>query len=263
MYLTLPSKAVVITRTNNSIIPYTGSAEITGSLDVEGPVAFGAPGNVSTGVYSAVLGGGDVAVNSATGLNSVVLGGYGNTVSQAQSIVSGRQNTISGGQIHTIMGGLLNTINASSATNGIFNGKFATITGVAGNSAIIAGESSTISNHDFSVILGGQNLSTTKNSEVVVPSLSVYGETFISSSVLGTGSLIDNLGQQAIVTGSQVQHIVNLSQAEYDALTPDANTLYVIDGAETLGDTVISGSLIGEVNINRCSRNNNIRLFNR
>jgi hypothetical protein len=78
--------------------------------------------------------------------------------------------------------------------------------------------------------------------------VNVYGETFISSSTLGTGSLIDNLGQEAIVTGSQVQHIVNLSQAEYDALTPDANTLYVIDGAETLGDTTIDGQLIGTVN---------------
>ena len=78
--------------------------------------------------------------------------------------------------------------------------------------------------------------------------LAITGSTAISSSTLGTGSLIDNLGQEGILTGSQVQHIVNLSQAEYDALTPDANTLYVIDGAETLGDTVISGSLIGEVN---------------
>jgi hypothetical protein len=186
-------------------------------------------------------------VNSATGLNSVVLGGYGNTVSQAQSIVSGRQNTISGGQIHTIMGGLLNTINASSATNGIFNGKFATITGVAGNSAIIAGESSTIANHDFSVILGGQNLSTTKNSEVVVPSLSVYGETLINDGVT-TGQLIDNIGQTVVSVEDAVQHIVHCTQAEYDAITPDVNTLYVIDGAETLGDTNVDGKLTGTVN---------------
>jgi hypothetical protein len=76
-------------------------------------------------------------------------------------------------------------------------------------------------------------------------SASADGYTITSGSL--SGSLIDNLGQQAIVTGSAVKHIVNLSQTEYDALTPDANTLYVIDGAETLGDTVVSGSLIGEV----------------
>jgi len=221
--------------------PYTGSAEILGTLEV------GNSSNTTTGTY-AVNFGGDGTANSVTGTNSSVLGGFGNTVSQNHSIGSGRQNTISGGQIQTIMGGLLNTISATEATNGIFSGKTSTISGTSENSAIIGGVTSTIASHDRSVIIGGTGLSTTKDDEVVVPSLSIYGDTFISASVLGTGSLIDNLGQEAIVTGSQVQHIVNLSQAEYDALTPDANTLYVIDGAETLGDTNVDGKLTGTVN---------------
>ena len=78
--------------------------------------------------------------------------------------------------------------------------------------------------------------------------LAISGSTAISSSTLGTGSLIDNLGQEGVATTTNVQHIVYCTQAEYDALTPDANTLYVINGSEVLGNTVISGSLIGEVN---------------
>ena len=78
--------------------------------------------------------------------------------------------------------------------------------------------------------------------------LAITGSTAISSSTLGTGSLIDNLGQEGVGTTTAVEHIVYCTQTEYDGITPDDNTLYVISGSETLGDTVVSGSLIGEVN---------------
>lgn len=268
--------------------PYTGSAQITGSLGVTGSVDIvasgtnapflnsvtaGAPaageaviaiasgdaniiGNArasgifgatnatigNTGYQSVVVGGDEHDVD---GIRTGVFGGYNNNVSSGNSyifggsyhditggsgqIYGGRNSTISGGTSVVTLGGNNNTISA-----GTYN-------------ALVGGSGNTTT-HNYSVVIGGQSLSTTKADEVVVPSLSVYGDTFISASVLGTGSLIDNLGQEAIVTGSQVQHIVNLSQAEYDALTPDANTLYVIDGTETLGNTVVSGSLVGAVN---------------
>ena len=87
-------------------------------------------------------------------------------------------------------------------------------------------------------------------SAVISGSLSVLTDVVDGYSITSgslSGSLVDNLGQQSIVSGSAVKHIVNLSQAEYDALTPDANTLYAIDGSEVLGNTIISGSLIGDV----------------
>ena len=84
--------------------------------------------------------------------------------------------------------------------------------------------------HDRSVILGGTTLTSRRDDDVTVPNLSIYGTTYISGS-LGTGSLIDNLGQSTVGTTTEVQHIVYCTQAEYDGLTPDINTLYVISGS--------------------------------
>jgi len=101
--------------------------------------------------------------------------------------------------------------------------------------------------HDRSVIIGGTGLSTTKDDEVVVPSLSIYGDTLVDDGT-NTGTLITNVGQTVASSEDAVNTIIHLTQAEYDALTPDANTLYVIDGAETLGDTNVDGKLTGTVN---------------
>ena len=107
------------------------------------------------------------------------------------------------------------------------------------------------STFDITLATGGAGFPYTGSAEIsgslrVLVDGVVDGYTITSGSL--SGSLVDNLGQQSIVTGSAVKHIVNLSQAEYDALSPDANTLYLIDGSETLGNTVVSGSLIGVVN---------------
>jgi len=265
--------------------PYTGDAEITGSLTILGDIQTGDSNNTITKQTGddnyAIIGGDQNTINHTSvnnfGDNLTIVGGISNTISgnflnessilggqlntinaQYSNIFGGRQNSITGEYQHTIIGGGNNTISGGGANKFILGGNGNSIGNSAGgslilgggsnscsgaSSSIILGGSSNTNNHSRSVILGGQSLSTTKADEVVVNHLSIYGDTFISSSTLGTGSLIDNLGQEAILTGSQVQHIVNLSQAEYDASTPDANTLYVIDGAETLGDTVISGSL--------------------
>jgi len=193
--------------------PYTGSAEILGTLEV------GNSSNTTTGTY-AVNFGGDGTANSVTGTNSSVLGGFGNTVSQNHSIGSGRQNTISGGQIQVIMGGLLNTISATEATNGIFSGKTSTISGTSENSAIIGGVTNTIASHQRSVIIGGTGLSTTKNDEVVVPHLSASGSLEVIGNVIlgdsantitstgtfntiagGTGNTIEGTADKGFVTG--------------------------------------------------------------
>ena len=66
------------------------------------------------------------------------------------------------------------------------------------------------------------------------------GYTITSGSL--SGSLIDNLGTP---TGSEaIKHLVYLSQAEYNALTPDSNTMYVISGSgDVVENLVVSGSL--------------------
>ena len=221
-------------------------------------VALGGSGATASGQRAVVVGGDG---NTASGTDSGVLAGDSNVASNTNAaVIGGEQNTASG-QDSAILAGLGNEANATrtvvvggqSNTAGgsrsvVLGGEGNETTSDAPKAAIVGGNGNTAS-HDRSVVVGGDGLSTQKDDEVVVDNLSVYGDTFISSSTLGTGSFIDNLGQEDIpaASGSQVQHIVNLSQTEYDALTPDANTLYVIDGSETLGDTVVSGSLIGEV----------------
>ena len=61
----------------------------------------------------------------------------------------------------------------------------------------------------------------------------------INSSTLGSGSAVDNLGQDGVATTSAIEHMVFLTQAEYDGLTPDENTYYAISGSSP---TVNTGS---------------------
>ena len=228
---------------------------ITGNF---GSTIFGSNSSTNLAYFSTILGGKDNTLTSALygsilgGIgNSIPAGNYSSIVGGESQQINGTHNVIAGGSSHInngtrsgMLGGWDSNLNGGQAS-AIVGGGAHTLN--ANYTAIIAGENNSAT-HTNSVIVGGNGLSTSKDNEVTVNHLSIYGDTYISASVLGTGSLIDNLGQEAIVTGSQVQHIVNLSQAEYDALTPDANTLYVIDGTdETLNNTVVSGSLIGEV----------------
>ena len=76
----------------------------------------------------------------------------------------------------------------------------------------------------------------------------VSGSALISGS-LGTGGFIDNVGTPT--ASAAIEHLVYISQSEYNALTPNDNTMYVITsdtGATILTDTVVSGSLLGYVN---------------
>jgi hypothetical protein len=66
------------------------------------------------------------------------------------------------------------------------------------------------------------------------------GYTITSGSL--TGSLIDNLGTPT--SSEAIKHLVYLSQTEYDAITPDSNTMYVISGSgDVVENLIVSGSL--------------------
>ena len=265
--------------------PYTGSAEITGSLDVIGPVtsgngtnsvgtngnevAIGGNNNNVTGNRSAAIGG---YTNSVTGGSSVMIGGRANTLSGDWSTIAGGQGNTASGYTSTVIGSETSTASNSyafiaGAVGGTANQSYAVIVGgqnhrVTANSAGIFGGfdndvsgarsvaiGGTLANidHARSVTLGGTSLATTKDDEAVVNHLSIYGDAIVDNGTT-TGNVIDNIGQTAASSEDAVKHIIHLTQAEYDALTPDANTLYVIEGAETLGDTEIDGQLTGVVN---------------
>jgi hypothetical protein len=155
------------------------------------------------------------------GFADFIFGGYQNLITgrnndgRGSVLVGGNDNEINGNGIRAvaILGGTKHFISGSDIDN----------------SAIIAGSGSIV-DHDQKVTIVGTALRSSRDNEVIVPNLSIYGTTYISGS-LGTGSLIDNLGQVGVGTTDEVQHIVYCTQADYDGLTPDINTLYVISGS--------------------------------
>lgn len=91
------------------------------------------------------------------------------------------------------------------------------------NSIVVANDSHT---HDASNLTGN-----TLASGVTASSLTSVG-TLSSLAVSGNVTVDGTLssGGEPVVTSDDISTIVKLTQAEYDALTPDANTLYVIVG---------------------------------
>ncbi len=222
-------------------------------------VVVGGEGNRLTAGQATVIAGG--FNNASTITQGFIGGGSSNTASGNQTgIIAGTSNTV-GGTRNVVLGGLTNNVggedNGSLAgrSNTIPSGEYNVVLGGRGNttgtnafySAVVGGNNCDIAGFDRSVVLGGSALAATKNDEVVVPSLTIYGDAIVDNGTT-TGDVIDNIGQTAASSEDAVKHIIHLTQAEYDALTPDANTLYVIEGAETLGDTEIDGQLTGTVN---------------
>ncbi len=124
------------TTAGGAAFPYTGSAEITGSLRVIGGLIAGDALNDGSGVNAMVLS----QDSNGTGERSAVLGGYQGTASATDSVV---------------IGGFSNQ--ATALRGGVFVGQ------------------NNQSTHSRSVVVGGSGLSTSKADEVVVPSLSTNG----------------------------------------------------------------------------------------
>ena len=256
----------------NGAIIAAGDSSIAASAAYNGFIAGADSSNLNGGNNSAIVGGYSNMVNAD---KSVVVGGESNTVERGGSgIFAGTNNRIqlSGDRVvilggsdnqcqsfdGAILAGSNNLINRDSAGRSvIIGGEFNIISGsstaeswystiVNGQanrinegyySAIMGSSGSIVNSHTASVILGGKELQTSRNEEVVVPNFSIYGDTYISGS-LGTGSLVDNLGQEGVGTTTEVQHIVYCTQVEYDGLTPDVNTLYVISGVGSSVNTI-------------------------
>ena len=259
--------------------PFVGEAVITGSLiqgadnltftGTESAILASATASLN-GFYSAIIAakdsvitnpdennaifGGREAGIAGTGNGNVLLGvEYGgiNSAGNNRVVIGGYGNTITGGGFDTVIGGESNAV-GGGGYNHIY-GSVGSSNGGGNRNVIIGGESNTITGNTRSVIVGGTGMTTSKDDEVVVPNLTISGSVasydggvIAVTSSLGTGSLIDNVGTP---TGSEaIEHLVYLSQAEYNAITPDSNTMYVISGSgETIDDLVISGSLSGDV----------------
>ena len=112
-----------------------GQTSIAGAI---GATAVGGVGSIATGSYSVALGG---ATSCAEGIYSAVLGGCRNTAfGEGSGVVAGKLNTINDVENSAVVGGLNNTVANSGA-----------------------------------VILGGSCQTTTRDSEVLVTTLTVSG----------------------------------------------------------------------------------------
>ena len=129
-----------------------------GANNVSGDFSFAAGGenhNVSAG-YSAIVGGNAGSIADTYGF---IGGGTNHTISAGAGrggIVGGQQNTISSGEASGILGGYLNDVSATTA-------------------AVVGGRNAS-ADHQDSVVLGGDGLSTSKTQEAVVEHLTANGQ---------------------------------------------------------------------------------------
>lgn len=154
--------------------PFTGSAEITGSLKVIGGVSLGnLGGNNSINQQNQFVVG---QSNTITGGSSVIVGGEQNNVSPGYSgVFAGANNNVSGGDTTTIIGGYQNENAGGRAT--ILGGEQNTINGSANHSVIVGGTGNEIeAGITSSVILGGSDLYADENNTAYSQNLYLFGK---------------------------------------------------------------------------------------
>jgi len=173
------------TRTHNTILG--GNGNTIGKddlpLNASSNLVGGSSNDIYCGSYNVVLGGlgHDLLSGSLDSLPSynAVLGGSGHDINGGDynGLLGGFQNDINDTRNCAIIGGELNAINQTINAN------------LDVDSVIVGGRNNVITNHERSVILGGDGLTTSKDDEVVVPNLTISG-----SAVGGVYTLADAAG---------------------------------------------------------------------
>ena len=198
------------TTAGGSPFPYTGSAEITGSLDLVGSITTGKSNNNISGTsYGHAIIGGEQAVISTSAEGSAIIAGYSaNITGGGVNAMVASQGTISNGYYQAIIANDKGQISATGWSNAIVGGLYGVISGGAARSAILGGASSDVvggqntviiggtnnySTHNNSVVLGGVNITSTANETVFVPHLdisgSVTGDVGVLTDVAGTTTM--------------------------------------------------------------------------
>jgi len=202
--------------------PFTGSAQITGSLIVTGSVSLGnIPGrntiNASaqnafvvgdgnaingSGEDNVIVGGETNAINS--GAYSAIIGAAGSSLTNVDTsiIAGGYQNTLAGTRTF-ILGGNQNTVASGTEHSGVIGGQFNQVN----------------SNITGSVVIGGKNIGADKADTVFVPALNVGkgtrpGDVIVEAgSVNVTGSIVGSTsifaGQNAAAFSSDAVRLGN------------------------------------------------------
>ena len=170
--------------------PFTGSAQITGSLIVTGSVNLGnfnSLNTLGTSINALVHGDGNSILS---GEDNVIIGGEGNSAGNGvgySGIYSAAASQLSNTDTSVIVGGYQNRLQAARSFIVAGNDNQVTDSG-ATFSGIIGGQGHRISSAiTASAIIGGRNFTATKGDTVYVPSLEAYqGGANITGSIVGS-----------------------------------------------------------------------------
>ena len=183
-----------------SAFPFTGSAQITGSIIITGSYNGG---NVDTlnSINAAAVAPfvhGDGHNITGNGEDLVILGGEGNTMGGGagySAIVGAAASQMSNSDTSFMGGGYQNNIQGSRTFT--IGGNQSIVNNGADFSGIIGGQSNQInSSVTASVVIGGKNIAASKNEMVYVPGLEVVtGGANVTGSIIGGGNI--RAGQQA------------------------------------------------------------------
>ena len=254
--------------------PFTGSAGIDGNLDMNSSGATVISDWTGSLAATSIIMGvtdNDVQYVNQAGANNIQIGYHTRIVESSTrdnaviigSNSSGAQESVTIG--NDITNNTLGTVAIGRSASG-GNSNYSVVIGYGaslnGNNAITIGYNQSTTATDeiniggkFRYNEGSNALIDLDGNSKVSGTLAVGGQVtingsdipvLINSATLGSGSAVDNLGQEAVGTTDQIEHMVFLTQAENDGLTPDDNTFYAISGSTTLntGSFYYSSSVV-------------------
>ena len=153
----------------------------------------GASNDILAGGYNVILGGSGNDIDFGdvdTSPNYNIIGGGGSTNiigGDYNGVIAGYNHDIIGGKQSVIIGGEANMISQSSAVDM--------------DSVIVGGRNNTLYEHQRSVILGGDGLSTTKDDEAVAKNLTISGELDGSNNLYLYGGFNMGVADRNTMTG--------------------------------------------------------------
>jgi len=184
--------------------PFTGSAQITGSIIITGSYNGG---NVDTlnsinAAATAPFVHGDGHNITGTGEDLAILGGEGNIIGSGagySAIVGAASSTMTNSDTSVIIGGYQN--NLQGMRSSILGGYQQTINFGADHSSIIGGNRNTINSAiTSSVIIGKQQYTANRSDTVFMQNTDTTGQAVVTGSIIGAGNI--RAGQNAAAFSS-------------------------------------------------------------
>lgn len=240
--------------------PYTAGTGNFGALATNSAV-FGANNLITSNGYAGFLGGYANTIGATESSQGSAAFGTGNTIDAVHSFISGKDNALSG---HS--GGVGYSL--ISGRNNILEGSYSTLLGVSlwsdSVGTTIVGRANTQYDADTGLnsptapvfivgngtLLVGDNYADVRNDALVVllngtvtaPSLTtalidaeatgkiLTTKEWVTSNTITDDTIFIKNNTDTFASTPKVTHTITLTQAEYDGITPDENTQYLIIG---------------------------------